>query len=93
MRISKTRFNRQSLRTIAGWLPAIIFPSATLFQLIPVLQGRTDGVSLVSWIMFGFANLGSYLFSTQKRTAQIIFAFLVTCIMDFIIVIRCLLAV
>lgn len=93
MKISDTKDSkRQLLQSIAGWLPAIIFPTATLFQLIPVIQGKTDGVSAISWTMFGLANLGAYIFSTQKLTIQIILAFLVSSIMDFIIVIRCLLS-
>lgn len=83
---------QQLFQSLAGWLPALIFPTATLFQLIPVLQGKTAGVSTISWMMFGFANLGAYIFSNQKFTLQIILAFLVSSIMDFIIVIRCLLA-
>lgn len=86
------RSNRQQLlQSFAGWLPAIIFPTATLFQLIPVLRGETAGVSVVSWAMFGLANLGAYIFSTQKRMPQIILAFLLTSIMDSLIVVRCLL--
>lgn len=93
MRISNTKASkRQLLQAVAGWLPAIIFPTATLFQLIPVMQGRTDGVSVISWTMFGLANLGAYIFSTQKRTTQIILAFLLSSIMDFMIIIRCLLS-
>jgi uncharacterized protein with PQ loop repeat len=83
--------SQQLWQSVAGWLPAIIFPTATLFQLIPVLKGQTAGVSAVSWAMFGLANLGAYLFSTQKHTVQIILAFLLTAIMDALIVVRCLL--
>lgn len=83
---------QQWLQSMAGWLPAIIFPTATLFQLIPVIQGKTEGVSAVSWTLFGLANLGAYIFSTQKFTIQIILAFLVSSIMDLIIVMRCLLS-
>ncbi|AFY66382.1 hypothetical protein [Geitlerinema sp. PCC 7407] len=79
------------LQALAGWLPAIILPSATFFQLWPVLQGQTAGVSALSWFLFGIANLGAYIFSTQKRTPQVILAFLVTAAMDFLIVLRCLL--
>ncbi len=81
--------NRLLLQALAGWLPALIFPTATLFQLVPVLQGNTAGVSALSWLLFGLANLGAYLFSTQKQTPQIILAFLVTALMDFVIVLRC----
>jgi hypothetical protein len=86
-----SRPNRQVIYAIAGWLPAIIFPTATLFQLIPVLQGKTEGVSMVAWTMFGLANLGAYLFSTQKLTLQIVLAFLLSSVMDFAIVLLCLL--
>jgi uncharacterized membrane protein (UPF0136 family) len=80
----------KQLQKWSGWLPAIIFPSATLLQLIPVLQGQTAGVSILSWTMFGLANFGAYVFSAQKRTIQIILAFLVTTILDILIVVRCL---
>lgn len=86
------RANRgQFLQSFAGWLPAIIFPTATLFQLVPVLRGETAGVSVISWTMFGLANLGAYIFSAQKQMPQVILAFLLTAVMDALIVLRCLL--
>jgi hypothetical protein len=86
------RANRgQLVQSFAGWLPAIIFPTATLLQLVPVLRGETAGVSSISWAMFGLANLGAYIFSTQKQMPQIILSFLLTAVMDALIVVRCLL--
>ncbi|BAU12408.1 hypothetical protein LEP3755_29370 [Leptolyngbya sp. NIES-3755] len=86
MKVLKRRF-----QSIAGWLPAIIFPTATLLQLIPVIQGRTEGVSVIAWTLFGVANLGAYISSTQKQTIQIILAFLFNSVLDLMIVTRCLL--
>ena len=91
MQASKSQTKKhQLLQSLAGWLPAIIFPTATLFQLLPVLQGQIAGVSVISWTMFGLANLGAYIFSSQKHMPQVVLAFLLTSIMDFVIVGRCL---
>ena len=47
---------------IAGWLPALIFPAATLIQLIAILRISTiKGVSLLTWTLFGIANISVYI--------------------------------
>jgi hypothetical protein len=72
---------------MAGWLPAVIFPSAALFQLLKVLpRHSTDGVSAVSWFLFGIANRGLYIYAEKYFALQAIMGFLGTAILDFVIV-------
>lgn len=71
---------------LAGLLPTIILPTATGLQLIKMLTGAVDGVSAISWLLFGFANLGTYFFTEKLGSPQAIIAFLLTAILDFIIV-------
>jgi uncharacterized protein with PQ loop repeat len=79
---------------LAGWLPAIILPLSTLLQLIRVFQIRgklqaeqLEGISLSAWLLFGVANVGAYIFTGQQDSLQAILAFLVTAIMDFVLVV------
>lgn len=71
---------------IAGIIPAIIFPTASLTQLIALLRRRSaDGVSALSWFFFGIANLCLYIY-TQKYSEWIsILTFLGTGTLNFIV--------
>jgi uncharacterized protein with PQ loop repeat len=72
---------------IAGWIPAIAIPSATLAQLFKILGSRkTAGVSVLSWGLFGVANLGIYIFTEKYFAIQSILAQLLTAILNFVIV-------
>lgn len=72
---------------IAGWIPAITLPLATLFQLVKIVKARSaEGVSLITWLLFGFANLGIYLFTEKYGVIQSILAQLLTAILNFVIV-------
>ena len=72
---------------LAGWVPAIIFPSATLIQLVKIIKENTvKGVSITTWVMFGIANIGLYLYIEKYSELQPIIGFLGTAILDFIIV-------
>ena len=75
------------IQEIAGWFPAIILPTATLLQLIKLLkQGSSEGVSMSSWILFGIANLGTYIFTGRYTAVQTILGFLLTAFLNFVIV-------
>lgn len=75
------------LVNIAGWIPAVFLPAATLAQLIRLLKTRSaEGVSLLTWLLFGFANLGIYIFTEKYSTPQSIFAQLLTALLNFVIV-------
>ena len=72
---------------LAGWVPAIIFPSATFLQLLKILREKTaEGVSISSWTLFGFANIGLYFYAEKYLALQSLVGFLGTAIIDFLIV-------
>lgn len=72
--------------SIAGWLPAIIFPAATLIQLIAILHGNNvRGVSPMTWALFGVANIAVYIYTEKYLAVQTIVGFLGTALLDFII--------
>ena len=72
---------------LAGWIPAFIFPSATSVQLIKIVRKKTtEGVSAVTWVLFGFANIGLYFYAEKYFSLQSIIGLLGTAILDFIIV-------
>jgi len=72
---------------LAGWIPAIIFPSATFLQLIKIVRKKTaEGISILSWALFGFANIGLYFYAEKYFALQSIVGFLGTALLDFLIV-------
>lgn len=80
-------FNSNLLVEVAGWIPAIIFPSATSVQLIKIAREKTaKGVSIITWVLFGFANIGLYFYAEKYFSLQSIIGLLGTAILDFIIV-------
>ena len=78
---------QDSVTNVAGWIPAIILPIATLSQLIKVATVKsTAGVSLISWLLFGIANIGLYLFTEKYWAIQSLLGLLGTALLDFAIV-------
>jgi hypothetical protein len=72
---------------IAGIVPAVVFPVATLMQLIPMVRLRSAaGVNPLTWLLFGFANLGIYFYAERYTEWQAIIGMLLTAVLDFIIV-------
>lgn len=72
---------------IAGILPAIVFPAATLIQLVRMVRAKSAaGVSVVSWLLFGFANLAIYVYAERYTEWQAIVGMLFTAAIDFAIV-------
>ncbi len=81
----------ETVTNLAGWIPAVILPTATLFQLIKIIRSKSaDGVSLTTWILFGFANLGLYVFTEKYQAPQTLIGLLGTAVLNFIIVGRIL---
>lgn len=77
----------QTIVNLAGWIPAIALPAATLLQLIKIVVTRkTAGVSVLTWGMFGIANLGIYIFTEKYFVIQSILAQLLTAVLNFVIV-------
>lgn len=71
---------------IFGWLPAIIIPLATIIQLSTILRNRSvNGVSWLTWGMFGIANVGLYIYTEKYWNIQSIIGLLGSAILDFVI--------
>jgi len=48
---------------LCGWLPAIIFPTGSIIQLVKIVRARTaQGVSLTTWALFALANIATYIY-------------------------------
>lgn len=80
----------ERLKAFAGWLPAVILPTATFLQLKKMWFVDAEGVDPITWGLFGIANLGAYIFTNKYKSPQAIIAFLLSAILDFIIVVLCL---
>ncbi|MEM9266447.1 MAG: hypothetical protein AAGA46_13055 [Cyanobacteria bacterium P01_F01_bin.13] len=75
------------ITNLAGWIPAVILPTATISQLLKIVRSKSaEGVSLSTWLLFGIANVGLYIFTEKYFTLQALIGLLGTAIMDFIIV-------
>ena len=75
-----------TLTNIAGWIPAIILPIATISQLLKIVQEKNaKGISLFTWFLFGVANIGLYLFTEKYFALQSLVGLLGTAILDFTI--------
>ncbi|MDI1335272.1 MAG: hypothetical protein PSU94_03725 [Lacunisphaera sp.] len=71
----------------AGILPAIVFPVATLAQIVRMVRQRSAaGVSVATWLLFGFANVAIYFYAERYTEWQAIVGMLVTAVLDFAIV-------
>ena len=77
-------------RALAGWLPAVILPTATLDQLTTILRsGSGENVSAVTWLLFLLANLGALFLGrpeTRLAMVQMGLAFGLTALLDVAIV-------
>lgn len=71
---------------ISGWIPAVIFPLACLAQLVKILREQSaDGVSVIAWIAFGFANISLYVYTEKYSSLQTIIGMLGQAGIDFLI--------
>lgn len=78
------------LRALAGWMPAVILPTATLDQLVTILRsGSVENVSAVTWLLFLLANAGALCLGrpeSRVATLQMALAFGLTALLDVAIV-------
>jgi uncharacterized protein with PQ loop repeat len=76
-----------SFTQLAGIIPAIVFPAATLAQLLRMVRQRSAaGVSVSAWALFGVANIAIYVYAERYGEWQAIVGMLLTAVLDFIIV-------
>lgn len=77
----------QGILDAVGWVPAVIFPMASLMQLGALLRrGRAEGVSAVTWGMFALANVCLYLTIGEWGRPQVIATTLGSALVQAIIV-------
>ncbi|MEM9092214.1 MAG: hypothetical protein AAGC93_26220 [Cyanobacteria bacterium P01_F01_bin.53] len=75
------------ITNLAGWIPAVVLPTATISQLVKIAKSQSsEGVSLTTWLLFGVANVGLYVFTEKYFALQSLIGLLGTAIMDFAIV-------
>ncbi len=68
---------------LAGWLPGIIFPGATALQFVKIWKEKTArGVSISTWVLFAFANVGLYVYAQKYDSLQMIVGLLGTAALD-----------
>ena len=76
---------------LAGWLPAVILPLAAMIQLVKIVKEKNvEGVSAISWFLFGIANIGLYIFTEKYFAIQSLTGLLGTALINFAIVIMVL---
>ena len=79
------------MTAIAGWVPAVVFPVAKAAQAFRIAMKRSaDGISMISWVLFGLANVGLYLYTEKYQSIQSITGLLLTAAIDFVIVGQCI---
>ena len=75
-----------TLNQLAGVIPAIVFPAATLAQLVQMIRQRSAaGVNASTWLLFGVANLAIYFYAEHYTEWQAIVGMLFTAVLDFVI--------
>lgn len=76
---------------VAGWIPAVIIPSATILQMVKLLRTRdAGGVSIGTWLLFTLANVSLYIYTEKYAEPQAVIGLLGTALVDVLIVILCL---
>ncbi len=60
-----------SLIELAGYVPALIFPIATLMQLVHLLRTKkSDGVPALTWAAFAIGNICLYIYAEKYWELQ-----------------------
>jgi len=68
---------------LAGWLPGVIFPGATALQFVKIWKEKTaKGVSISTWVLFAFANVGLDGYAQKYDSLQLIVGLLGTAALD-----------
>jgi len=72
---------------IIGYIPALIFPIATIIQVVYLLKSKSsNGVSATTWGAFALGNLALYLYTEKYDAIQSIVGQLVTALIQLYIV-------
>ncbi|WP_448550056.1 hypothetical protein [Thalassotalea fusca] len=66
-----------------GFVPAIVFPTATLIQLIFLIKTKSsEGVSALAWAAFAIGNVSLYIYTEKYTQIQSIIGLLVPSILQ-----------
>lgn len=77
-----------TLIELIGYVPAIIFPVATLMQLWHLLKTKTsDGVPAMTWLAFALGNVSLYIYAEKYTELQSILGQLATAALQLYVVV------
>lgn len=77
----------QVVEDSVGWIPAIVFPAATILQLVSLIhRGRSDGVSATTWGLFALANACLYVTIHEWLRPQVLISTLGTAVLQLVVV-------
>ena len=75
------------LSDFAGWIPAVIFPSASFLQFMAIVRRKSAaGVSALSWLLFAVANVSLFFYMERHFELQSIIGALGTAIVNLMVV-------
>ncbi len=78
----------EQFRSAVGWVPAVVFPVATVIQLLSLARRkRSEGVSAVTWTLFALANLCLYLTIGEWLKPQVVLSTLGTALLQAVVVV------
>ena len=71
-----------------GWVPAVIFPTASGLQLLAILHRRSaEGVSIPAWALFAIANMCLFVYTEKYGEMESILGALGTAFLNICIVV------
>jgi len=77
-----------SIIELIGYIPAIIFPAATIIQLLYMFKTKTsEGVSPLAWGAFALGNVSLYVYTEKYYELQSIIGLLVTSVLQLVIIV------
>jgi hypothetical protein len=81
----------QQALALAGWVPAAVFPAASVLQLLSLAKrGRSDGASATTWSLFALANVCLYLTIGDWFRPQVVIATLGSACLQVVVVVMIL---
>ena len=87
MEVPATNLMPSWLFTLLGWVPAVIFPTASALQLATILRRRSaDGVSVPAWALFAIANMCLFVYTEKYGEIESIVGALGTAALNICIV-------
>lgn len=77
-----------SIIEVIGYIPAIVFPTATVLQLIHLFKTKSsEGVSAIAWVAFALGNVSLYIYTEKYTEIQSIVGLLLTSVLQIGIIV------